>query len=297
MTTPTNVRFIEGMPMPEYQRRPELSASDLKAIGRDPAGWKWDKEHPTYPTEAMILGSAVHAYTLEPGREGVATLNTSDASYDIAYREGVTAETSNGVVETPFTDWRTLEARMLRTSVLDAGGYPLRAQDVARAKTMAVSLRAHPRIGRILTTGTPEVSFFGIEGFTALRGRLDWIDPGSRTILDIKTADSVHPDDFARSAYDHGYHLSAGHYLDYVAAAYDDAPQDWTYVWGVVAKHPPYEAIDAEPTEDMLHLGRIQKDRAIWRYQHCTETGVWGFGSHTHPIDAPPWARKREGLE
>lgn len=272
MTTPTNVRFEYGMSMPDYQARPEISCSDLKAIGQDPARWRWDAENPKDPTDAMILGSAVHGYVLEPDNP------------------------SNGIVETEHDSWRTADAKAIKTQALAAGGYPLRAQDVAVAKVMATSLRANPRVARIMSSGTAEVSFFGLEGFTPMRGRLDWINPDARTILDVKIAESVNPHDFARVAYDKGYHLSAAHYLDYVAAHYGDAPEAWTFVWAIVGKHAPFEAIDAEPSPMMLDLGRLQKSRSLWRYQHCMESGHWGFGRQTQVIEAPGWALRQEGL-
>lgn len=272
MTTPTNVRFEYGLSMPDYQARPEISCSDLKAIGQDPARWRWDAEHPKDPTDAMILGSAVHGYVLEPDSPG------------------------NGIVETDHDSWRTADARAIKTQALEAGGYPLRAQDVATAKVMAASLRAHPRVARIMSAGQAEVSFFGLEGFTPMRGRLDWINPDARTILDVKTADSVNPADFARVAYDKGYHMSAQHYRAYVAAHYGDRPTDWTFVWGIVGKHAPFEAIDAEPSESLLELGARQKENALWRYRQCVESGHWGFGRQTQLIDAPGWALRQEGL-
>ena len=272
MNRPIHVRFETGMSMPVYQARPEISCSDLKSIGQDPARWIWEKEHPKPPTDAMILGSAVHGYVLEPDNP------------------------DNGIVETEHDSWKTSEARQVRAEALDAGRYPLRSQDVTKAKTMAVSLRSHPRVQDIMADGQPEVSFFGLEGFTPMRGRVDWINRGSRTILDVKTAESVNPADFARVAYDKGYHMSAVHYLDYVASHYGDSPSDWTFVWAIVGKNLPYEAVVAEPFPQLLELGRKQKANALWRYRSCVESGNWGFGGQTQWIDAPGWALRQEGL-
>ena len=50
-----------------YFRWPAVSKSRLEPLMQSPLHCKWAMEHPSAPTPAMTLGSAIHCLTFTPG--------------------------------------------------------------------------------------------------------------------------------------------------------------------------------------------------------------------------------------
>lgn len=238
-----------------------------------PARFKYERDHPTPPTDSMELGSAAHKLVLGVGAE----IEVIDAE-----------------------NWRTKAAREAADEARDYGRIPLLPGDYAIVQAMAEALQRNDLARFLLSRergGYPEQSLFGVDPETGVccRVRLDWMpDENSQRpiIADYKTAESCHPEAFARSAARYGYHVQDVFYRR-LYQLLTGRPVEFLFV--VQEKHPPYLVNVCELTAPAVAAGDTLVRRALQRYRDCTESGVWpGYDGDTEDgiahIDLPRWA-------
>lgn len=243
--------ILTDLPEEEYHRRPELSQSQAKTVLECPARYRWEFDHPTPPTDAMVFGSAVHSLVLG----------------------------GPSVVEVRADSWRSKAAKEVRDEALEAGGIPLLTKDYMKAVAMADAAMDTD----MFHEGQTEVSLFRDD----LRGRADLID--GPLIVDLKTTVSADPDRFGRSVVDYGYHMQAAWYCDLVEAlGLARAPQ---FVFVLVEKTAPFLTSIVELDDDAIRIGRERNAAAIEIWRECTALDVWpGYDSTLHTISLPQWA-------
>jgi len=243
------VRIEHDMPMREYQRQPELSASDVKAINSNPHRWFTNRGHERVPTPAMILGSAVHAMILGDDHE---------------------------VVALDVSDFKTIAARQAKAAALDEGKYPLTIDQHEQATAMAKAVRENPDVKPLIASGKSEVSFFSEHEATGqpIRGRVDRVDVDACRIVDFKTSDSAYPEKFVRQAGRMNYHVSAANYGDAWGHHAGTAP--WEVLFVVIERDYPYTCSVVKLGPSSLDLGRRAFTRGIHTYRQASMTGSWG---------------------
>lgn len=138
-------------------------------------------------------------------------------------------------------------------------------------------LRANPLAKRLLydEPGEPERGIQWIDEETGLtcRARIDKLLNGSLSwIIDLKTALSVSHNDFAASAWAHGYHRQVAFYRRAVKAL---TGEEMPFVFVVVAKKPPHECELIELDEEFVAMGEQQVTFGLRRLAECLETGRW----------------------
>lgn len=179
----------------------------------------------------------------------------------------------------PFDSFRTNEAKAWKAEQEAAGVVVISELDLNRAKAMAKAVKDHPWAGSLFTDGKPEQSLFWTDAETGVhcRARFDWLRnvvEGRRLIIpDYKTSRSAHPDKFARSAADYGYHQQAAHYIDGAKALGLDP--DPVFVFVVQEKTAPYVVSVIELDEHAVEMGRDLNRVALRTYARCLETDVW----------------------
>lgn len=257
------MRIEHTMPMRDYQSQPELSASDIKAINENPHRWNATRGTERTPTPAMILGSATHAMILGD---------------------------DDDIVALDVDSFRTLEARAARDEALAAGKYPLTNDQHDHARAMANSALRNPEVKRLISSGTPEVSFFTEHGETGqhVRGRADWIDETNARIVDFKTSDSADPAKFSRLAGNMGYHVSAAHYGD-SWGRHAGTPR-WDVDFVVIERDYPHTVSVIRLGPMSIDLGRRVMTRGIHTYRHLTMTNKWSTPwPGTTTVDVPTY--------
>ena len=254
--------ILYDLPMEDYLLRPEVSASDLKAMQRSPA-YAADREARAKKTRSTIFGSAIHTAVLEP--------------HDLG-RYVIDPESPKGGYP---AGWRNTNAYKAEVAeILDAGKTPLPREEYEALPLIANRVREH-EIGKQLhdLEGFREVSVFTLDDETrvACRCRPDWIVPGARMIVDVKSTRNHLGRAFARDAFAFGYHLSAAYYLDKVSEEIDVEH----YVFLAVNNTRPFEIAAYTLDQDSIEQGRKEYRALLRRWADCLETDVWPSGSTT----------------
>lgn len=274
----------DGVPAELYHRdpcpEPSLSASVAKLLlERSPAHARL--AHPRLNAERVDerkaefdLGSAVHALVLERNERGIEPLD--------------------------FDNYRTKAAQDARDAAYNAGKTPLLPHQVTLVRDIAASVEAqlanhreaqdafNPILGR------PEQTLVWQEDNGIwCRARVDWLPFGRQNVVyDLKTeAQSANPEDWSRSLYDKGYHITAAHYRRGLRKLLG---REFHYRFVVVEKEPPYALSVCELAPDALHHADREAERAVNLWGRCLSRNWWpGYVGQVAGIDMPPWIERR----
>jgi len=263
-------RIIPDLSNRDYHAHPAFGSSQLKAMLRNPARFRWERENPQPPTTAMQLGSLVHTLLLEPEHLEVEYL----------------------VVETS-----TRNTKAYRAALEEAGGRAVMlAGELETARAMADAARADPWVAELLQhEAMVEHSIFWEEGSMELKARPDWWAPeGLSLMVDVKTASDASEEAFTRAVVRYGYDLSAAHYLE--AAALAGRPTE-TFAWLVIESSPPHTVQVYIAPDTFLERGRILRERALVKLRECLEANTWpGYAEGPIELTMPAWAALEEML-
>ena len=253
----------------DYLALERLSPSGAKLMARSPAHYQWSRAHPYPETPALLEGSALHALILE-GR----------ATYE------------RGFAILPECDGRTTAGKAIKARFQEEaeGKRILTAVQGEKVEAMAAAVFRHPLIPALLEGGIPELSMTweDSESGTPCKGRLDLARLTDGVIVDLKTAQSAAPGDFARSALNYAYHLQAAAYVSGCKALGEEV-RDFILV--DCEKSPPYPAAAYRLPDAALELGRRRWRESCALYAQCRESGRWpGYGDGITELVLPNWA-------
>lgn len=266
---------IYNIPAGEYHSSPGLSKGGIDRILSSPLHYydhflSPDRE-PSTPTDAMIIGSAVHTAVLEPDLFGPQYC-CAPAGIDKRTKVGKEA-------------WGAFVAD-------NAGKAVLSADDYERIQKIATAVRAHPTAQKILATGEAERSVYWNDAATGVlcRSRPDWMRPSM--LVDLKTSIDASADEFNRSLLSFGYHRQAAHYLDGIAAVTGEAHNNFVFI--AVEKSRPFAVACYVLDDAAIALGREENRRARELYARCLETNQWpGYPADVQTITLPSFAFKK----
>lgn len=196
-TKPANRNHAELLDMgdEQYFKLKSIDQSALKTYLANPRKWAYDRLHADErePTDAMRLGTAFHAYLM-----GTGPVEAIPAGETFAKKAN----------------------KQLRDDLAKAGGMAVSAKDMALLQRMKANIETasmedgNPDYMRYLSEGLCEQVIEWTDPKTGLRlkAKPDCIPRGVDWLIDLKTAQSADPDQFARHAYDLGYHIQAAFY-------------------------------------------------------------------------------------
>ncbi len=175
-----------------YHDRPEVSATMLKSMAR---GWRqFEAEHVLKTalrkeTDAMRLGTAIHAAILEPDKYAEAYVAIPEECSDRR--------------KTAYKEWYKENGHKIALPPCDAEAVAYALKNIQRCKTAAAIFGA---VGESEAEYTWEA--FGLD----CRAKVDWKSGG--IVTDIKTCQDATETQFAREIASRRYDLQAVHYLD-----------------------------------------------------------------------------------
>ena len=257
----------------QYDGLPGVRSSSLQHMLRSPAHYRYHLDNRTVDTEAFLLGRAVHAAVLEP-REYLDQF--------VVCPEG----------DRRTTSWKkrhkAFQENAKTRTVLSARQAKL-VNGMAKAITTDRVVRPWLQLA-----GKPEVVFQWQRHDIRCKARLDWIC-GARdngVLIELKTDADANPANFARKAYNLGYHRQVGFYLWALEAAGWSLETTIALVV-VVEKCPPHNVVVYQPTPEWIGWGQAEMDHALQRLKLCEESGNWpGYATSPVELEIPVWASR-----
>ena len=257
--------MIQKMSDAEYFKAKGVSQSFLKAFKRSPAHALWQLKHPKEPSDAMLIGTCLHALILENKRVFVALPESATGASSAA---------------------KTVKADFY---LENEGKIILSADDAAKVEAMAESVLNHNGARAILDLGgESELSIFWEENDLTMKGKIDRVTPLG--IIDVKTTKDASLAEFAKSVYNFGYHVQAAHYL--AGAAANGLPCD-DFIIIAVENEPPYCTALRKIDHVSIMEGEQERQELIAKYKKCVEKKHWpGYNDEIETVSIPRWGFK-----
>lgn len=232
--------------------------SSLKHIGTSPAHYLHHESNPTEDTTRLLLGRGVHAAVLEPD-----SFPLEFAVYEGGARRG--------------KEWAAFASALAGRGILKPDEYQL-------CLNVRDAVRANPHAAELLT-GDSEVTLEWIDETTGLdcKARVDHISAAG-ALVDLKTAASIEPRDFQRSAFKFGYYGQMAFYARAIS------PEPIPVYMIAVEIAPPHDVVVYELDEYALDYGDALVDEYLGRLRECLDTDVWpGRYEEVQMLGLPAW--------
>ena len=261
----------------DYYAVPSLSHSRLKEIRHSPGHFRWKYDNAEPATDAMNLGSLVHAMVLEP--------HTVDRAF----------------VASPKFDRRTKAGREGYAKFID--DHPLQKvvteAEWEHASLMTEAVLAHPHAGglvdNVIAHGTAEKEFYwtderGIDRKAKVDGMVMGPD-GCDFVLDLKTTMDASPDGFRKSITKFCYGTQMAYYCE--AAK----PLQSRAMIIAVSKTPPFGVGLYRFGEDAIARGKMVVDKWLDLYKQCVEYDAWPTYWDAQDVSIPDWFLTVNGVD
>jgi exodeoxyribonuclease VIII len=267
-------------PEMDYYANSALSHSRLKEIRKSPGHFRWSLDNETPSTDAMNLGSLVHAMVLEP--------HTVEGRF----------------VEMPKFDRRTKQGKADHIQWLNdhPASIPLPPSEWRTATGMAKAIADHPdaaaMIECVAAHGTAEAEYFWEDGRGIDRkAKVDGlcISEDETILVDLKTTIDASPDSFRRSIFKYSYATQMAYYREAVASEGKYSPR--TAIIIAVGKTPPYAVGLYRFSEETLAKADMVVDRWLETYLQCTQSGKWPSYWDIQDVEMPDWFLTSNGVD
>lgn len=261
------------VPFPVYLNWPLPSQSTLKAGRASGAHMKaaLDREVVKIPTDAMLVGSALHCCFLEPER----------MIERVVLWQGYTTAKGDHSTARRGKAWDEFKAQHADRIILTPGHY-------ATMAGMVKALRRHPVVREWSNKiEAVEVSIVGeVEGVRC-KARCDALteDP----LCDIKASRSADAATFTKTVLGFGYHIQAAMYRRMFGRD--------RFIFPVVEMTPPHDVVCYELSPAFLRLGEEEMIRMLGMYQEFAAVGLWpGRSEKVVQLEPPEWAIQSTGV-
>lgn len=248
--------IYEGIPADIYHRLPFVSNSYLKKLDKVPAAAKIEQKE----TPALIIGRAIHAFTLE----GPAAFSREFA----VLPDGIDRRTKAGKEE--------YELFLFSSS----GRNVITSADFDMVKGVSAAVHAHPFAKVLLGEGVSETTVIFdrvVNGQTVrCKCRPDRTpSPDMQVLLDLKSTQDAGYDKFLRSCLSYGYINQAALYVDGYNAVRGDLPEIDAFAFIAVEKEEPYRVEVYTVDQDFLMHGRREYQRLLEVEMACRARNFW----------------------
>ena len=247
----------------EYRDHPAISRSELWRMNESPEKFKWFKDHPPAPTDALLFGQVIHKLLLEP--------ETFEEQFavapDVSKRRKADKE-----------EWDRFEASLDGRTAVDPKDYLL-------AMAMVKKCRQDEEVMKLIH-GVHEQEFFWTDELTGeeCKCRVDAMTEidGEPVIVDYKTTANADTFHFVRDLYKYGYFFQAAMYGEGVRInlGLDHLPR---FIFIAQEKKPPFAINRIELPEDVILLGYDKFRELLGMYHDCKEADY--FYGYNGPYD------------
>ena len=248
------------LPEDVYREAKGWNYSLIKEFMKSPKHYKWALEHPSTPTPSMVLGTAVHTAVLLPEQ--------FKQQY-LIYPEGL--------------DGRTAEAKALKKEAQEMG----KTLIDPIVLNIQEGVMANPEAVKLLSGALTEMAIFWDNNFGTCKCKVDMWNNG--ILADLKTTDSVIPEDFANTVARLKYYIQAAHYIEGVQATGNKVEE---YRIIAVENKPPFDCVVYSLDESAIKQGMIALEAIYESLAFCEATDIWqGVSSIVEKLELPKWIK------
>ncbi len=251
----------------EYRSHPAVSRSELWHIRESPEKFRYYKDNPSEPTQALLLGQALHKLVLQP----------TDFHNDFAVMPEIDRRTKAGKEA-----YSAFCAANTDKSVITSEMY-------RQITEMCKSLFANSFVKKILTSANAkkEQEYFWVDELTGeeCKCRADCVtEIGELSlVVDIKTTGCADTESFMREAVKYGYDFQSGMYTEGIKAC---TGKEWDFVVIAVEKEPPYSVNILQADKAFVQRGIDLFREFIGIYHDCKVSGDWyGYLGKSHAVN------------
>ena len=247
----------EGIENHAYHGSGELSRSTAwSLLTTCPQKVRYDMTHRKESSPALVIGSAFHAATLEPGK--------FDDEFAVKPQEidGKSSRTDH-YKET----FKMMQKNEPNKSWLAPSDYDL-VMDMAASALDHPILRTHMAEQSSIIEGT---GFFEMEG-AKCKVRPDLYKPGAGVVIDLKSTQDASEKGFAKSVRQFGYTFQACWYM-HALRLLGEKPKQFIFL--AVEKSAPHltAAYTLSATDIDKQMANMEKACKLWAT--CESSGVW----------------------
>ncbi|MDD2742061.1 MAG: PD-(D/E)XK nuclease-like domain-containing protein [Rhodocyclaceae bacterium] len=243
-----------------------VSSSGLKKILVSPLHYQAYLTGKSEETTALRVGTAIHTALLEP--------HLFDSSYVVA----------------PTVDRRTKDGKAQWEAFMATLGTKSLVTEAERSMIdgIVAQVRQHKMANTLLGMGKAEQSIFWTDEETGIRCKVRPDSLSSYAILDVKSTESAHRDEFPRSCVRYGYDLSAAMYQEGVRQLTGETVD---FVFLAVEKSNPHLCALYKASEEMMVSGYAKFRNALRILAECRASGVWGGYQPEGDYELIDWPR------
>ena len=238
----------------------------LKNMAKSPAHYKAAVEAPNISSDALLLGSLVHAMVLEP--------HTVEGDF----------------VKVGKIDRRTKEGKKQWQDLQDGDKRVVQEGMWETAQNMAASVMGCPEaasmIDEAVAMNQVETEFFWNDSRYEIRRKSKADAITASSIVDLKTTTDA-TRGFDRSIIKYFYHTQGAYYRD--ALASQGISRD-TFTIIAVEKAPPYAVAIVRLNWDVLDWGKKIVDGWLEQLHWCQNSGQFPAFTGTRNFEMPAWA-------
>jgi hypothetical protein len=279
----------ENVPDAHYFALPYCSNSRLSLLKRSPAHLKADIEMPEPSTDAMKLGTAIHAAVLEPGlfTARYTMAGSCEAELKSGQRKGQPC--GNTGLACYRGAWFCGQHRQ--------DGEPdniiaLSASDWDACRGVRASLLSHPKLAKLVeSNGRSELTVVWDDEETGVRckARVDrLVEEYGGIVLDLKTTTDARAEAFERRIFEYGYFRQLGLYQAGLAA---HGLRMKHLVIAALEKERPYAVAGYRLSDGAADAGREELRKLLRTYAECQQNNHWpAYPVDIRELSLPAWA-------
>jgi len=280
MDRPNAGTFIDNLPEHLYHdRKHGFSSSDFKAILKaSPYHFWYNYNQPSKPpTEAMRIGSVLHARVLRP--EAI--------DEEVAVMPELNLRTNAGKEQKEQFLIDNKDKLVVTSKEFDIG------------MSMAMAVVENQEAQRLLEGGINERSMYGEYQGTPLRARADSYKINQ--LNELKSTRDGSPSGFAKQIANLQYHVSLVHYAMLLEQCVPEIEsfKSMEFYFIVVENFEPYAVSTYKANDLMIDVAWEQWKKAANIIKECSESNEWyGYTAKdiTPEISLPAWAIPYEDL-
>jgi exodeoxyribonuclease VIII len=268
----------------EYNSYPAARNTLLKIlIDRTPAHYLYALEHPSEPTPAKEMGSAIHQAMLEPKLFKEKMIVTP-------VFEG---KTKDGKITTNANATEVKE-KAAKWHMENHGKTILTPEQHYNIDGMLSAVSKHKKASELISEGHAEESLFWTDPETGIqcKARPDFIREG-HILVDLKSTEDASPATFKKDCLKYGYHFQAAMYLDAATAVYGQTFD--TFVIVAVEKSAPWGVCCHYITEETLREGQSLFYKSLGVLKKCMDTKTYpAYPNELMPLSLPTYGFRTE---